>query len=58
MKREIEAQLKGIVSDRFIELWWDLKIPGLGQRTPAEVYAEDPERVLEYAKGYKDVSFS
>lgn len=57
-KRDIEAQLKGIVSDRFIELWWDLKIPGLGMITPSEVYAVDPIALFDYAKGYQETSFA
>lgn len=55
MRQEVEKQLNGIVSDRFIELWWDLKLPGLGNRTPTEVFDEDPARLLEYAKAYKEV---
>lgn len=57
-KSDIEKHLKGIVSDRFIELWWDLKIPGLGMATPTQVYNEDPARLLEYAMGYNDPSFT
>lgn len=57
-KREIESNLKGIVSDRFIELWWDLKIPGLGMITPNEIYAVDPIALLDYTKGYQSTSFA
>jgi len=55
---DIEKHLKGIVNDRFIELWWDLKIPGLGKQTPNEVYSIDPARLLEYVKSYSDPSFT
>lgn len=57
-KSEIEAGLKGVVSDRFIELWWDLRIPSFNGKTPKEVYEEDPARLLKYTGGYKNESFS
>lgn len=57
-RAEIEKHLRGTVSDRFIELWWDLKIPGLGKQTPNEVYDTDPARLLEYVKSYSDGSFT
>lgn len=55
---EIEANLKPIVSERFIELWWDLRIPGLGGLTPKQMFESDPARLLEYTKSYSDPSFS
>jgi hypothetical protein len=54
-KSDIEKQMHGIVSDRFIELWWNLELPGLGKRTPQQVYDEDPGRLLEYVKTYSEV---
>lgn len=57
-KSEIEAILKGIVSERFIELWWDLKIPGLGMAKPKDVFESDPARLLEYVKTYREGSFA
>lgn len=57
-KSDIEKQLKGIGSDRFIELWWDLKIPGLGMAKPKDVFDTDPDRLLEYVKTYSEPSFS
>lgn len=57
-KADIEKHLKGIITDRFIELWWDLKIPGLGMAKPKDVLDTDPNRLLEYVKTYSDPSFS
>lgn len=57
-RADIEKQLKGIGNDRLIELWWDLKIPGLGMAKPKDVFESDPARLLEYAKSYSDPSFS
>lgn len=57
-KKDIEANLKGIVSERFIELWWDLKIPGLGMITPNEIYAVDPIALFDYTKEYSNPSFT
>lgn len=54
-KSEIETYLNGIGTDRLIELWWDLRIPGLGGTTPTEVFASDPARLLEYTKRYQEL---
>lgn len=42
-------------NERFVELWWDLKLPGLGNASPNEVWEKDPARVLEYVGGYATV---
>lgn len=57
-KADIEACLKGVVSDRFIELWWDLKIPGLGMRKPKDVFETEPLVLLSYAQSYKENFFA
>jgi len=45
---------KHLQNEEFINLWWDLKLPGLGMASPNEVWERDPEIVLEYAQGYGD----
>lgn len=54
-KEHIEKQLKPLVSDRFIELWWDLKLPGLGNVTPREAFSADPDALYRYVQAYKEI---
>lgn len=58
-KQDVNSILYGVVKKDFADrLWWGLKLPGLGGKSPDEVWQTSPQTVLEYAKGYLDESFS
>lgn len=52
-RNDVETELKAVFSERFVHLWWGIKLPGLGYATPAEVYAENPELLYNYVKSYR-----
>jgi len=52
-KQAVTDDLKTLFNERFIQLWWDLKLPGLGHASPNEVWERDPNEVLAYVESYK-----
>lgn len=57
-KDDVNKILSKVFFDDFIGLWWGLEIAGLGKARPEDVWEQDPERVLEYVRGYLDESFN
>jgi hypothetical protein len=52
-KGMVNEILNQFFSDDFVvRLWWGIKLPGLGNRTPNEVWETDPATVLEYVQNY------
>lgn len=53
-KTDIDLELEKAFDPDFIKLWWGLKLPGLGGKTPTEVWEEDPQIVFDYVDGYSE----
>jgi hypothetical protein len=51
-KQTVTDDLKKLFDEKFINLWWGLKLPGLGYDSPNEVWERDPEQVKEYVNTY------
>jgi hypothetical protein len=51
MRRQINHILAGAYNDYGVRLWWKRKRPQLDDKTPEEVFATDPERVMRLAEG-------
>ena len=56
MREKINEELKELFNERFAELWWDLRLPGLGNQTPGEVFKTSPQKVEEYVSNYRESS--
>lgn len=52
MRDRINEELEKVFDEHFIQLWWSIKLPGLGNAKPIEVLDKDPEGLLNYARGY------
>ena len=57
-KHEINDVLRMVLKDDIIPIWWEMKLPGLSGEKPKSVFETDPDKLLEYVKGYLDESFS
>lgn len=49
---EINEELAKVFDDKFINLWWYLKLPGLGNVSPREYLETNPDGLLDYVKAY------
>lgn len=52
-KSDVETELKAVFAERFVHLWWNLRVPGLMGETPAELFAREPEVLLAYVQAYR-----
>lgn len=53
-REEIEVELLKVFNndEHFVQLWWSLNLPGLGNAKPIEVLEKSPDMLLEYVKAY------
>lgn len=52
-RSDVETELKEVFAERFVHLWWNLRLPALKGLTPNEVFAEDPQTLINYVKAYR-----
>jgi hypothetical protein len=55
-KEEVNDILKQVLREDMVPIWWGLEIAGLGKAKPNEIWEREPDRILEYVKGYLDES--
>lgn len=54
-KQLLTKELIDIFGDeKFAGHWWIIKLPGLGNATPNEIWDRDPQEVADYIEGYKN----
>lgn len=53
IRNDIETELKAVFAERFVHLWWGLNLPALEGLTPEQVFARDPQLLLDYVKLYR-----
>lgn len=52
-KSDVETELKAVFAEKFVHLWWNLQLPGLGYATPNEIFSRDPQTLYNYVKAYR-----